>query len=507
MLVRRLALLVPILSVSCVSNENTAPPGDDAGNLGDTSIGPFPDVTSGETSVPDTSVPDTSVPDTSIPDAGADAPVDVVQPVTIVVTGELGPEQGITIVYQDATGAVLSTATTDSSGSASQAIPAGSQVTVLFGTPAFPRLYTITGVEPGDVLTATDPTIVTAQASIVAVPASPPDAGPDGGLNYLANAGACQTTFLTPPGALSLNTANCVSAGKFPLLVYAESPTFVPLAFAVQKGNALVTDGGVAQVSVGGAWSSAMTTQTVSVTNTPGGVGTGVLALTEVADRVGVPTTAPYPPATDAGVQSAAFTAHTGYADFVQSEANVSMAAGFNGTSNGWTYGAVATSVPAPSASGTTSFDLSQLLPLVTSVTEDATTVPGRPTLSWTSAASLASTAGVIASFTWNGPNDAGVTVSGSWTIVASSAATSVQAPSLPASASAWVPLGGAGVTTGNEVPVLMFIQATFLPGYPSLRGSAAAFPTSSIVWNGAIVPPLPAAGTVFITAYGPNPS
>jgi hypothetical protein len=69
------------------------------------------------------------------PDAGTgvDAAEDPAPPapVTVVVRGPGGPESGKTIVFSDAAGALVATATTDAHGVAAQILPAGSQVTAL----------------------------------------------------------------------------------------------------------------------------------------------------------------------------------------------------------------------------------------------------------------------------------------------------------------------------------------------------------------------------------------
>ncbi len=68
-------------------------------------------------------------------DAPADVPVDAAPlPVTVTVIGPNGPESGVTIVFDDSTGALIGTATTSATGTVSQLLPAGSEVTAAFGT-------------------------------------------------------------------------------------------------------------------------------------------------------------------------------------------------------------------------------------------------------------------------------------------------------------------------------------------------------------------------------------
>ncbi|MFI5296711.1 MAG: hypothetical protein ACHREM_01325 [Polyangiales bacterium] len=419
-------------------------------------------------------------------------------PVTITVINPLGVEPGVTIAFQDATGAVLGMATTDSTGTASRVVPSGSQVTALLGSPTSPSLITITAVEPGDVLYVFDSNFAGATASVAALPAPLPDAGVDASLSFAANAGPCSTTFVTPPASLSLSST-CVNAGKFPFLVVAEGSSFAPLSFAFQKGNSVLSDGGTTTVSLPDAWSTSTTVQTIAATNVPAtGVSPETLAYSEIADGVPSTTTAPYSIADDAGVQSATFTAHGGFADSAQFEANL-----FAAQTGGASYLAIAQRGPAPSTASTTTFDLSTLLPMITDATVDGTTTPSQPTVTWTTAASLAATHGGAVTIAWSGNPDGGASLAGTWTIVVPPSATSVQVPQLPSTASAWLPFAGAGYQT----PVLLFAKASFWTGYSQFRAQSSSLTAGTITYGQAIVPPLPMAGMAWVTAFAVNPS
>ncbi len=480
---------MPLVVAGCFSNTAvddtaTVPPGDDASE----DAGPEPDATVVEAAAPEAATPETSVPDA--------APTTV----TVVVVNDHGPEQGATVVFQDATGNVVTTAITDASGKATQLVAAGSQVTAVLGTPQNIELVTIEGVMPGDVLTAhdaTDTTFASGQVSIDAVP----DAGtPPGTTNYQINIGRCSDNVSALPVQTSLSP-DCERNGTFPVLVQAmDDDDIGTLGYTYQTGNTFPLDGGVAHVSLSGAWSTSLPSQSISVTNFPDPNLTGFLGYSEIANGVasGTPT---YVNSDEEGGASATFPVHPGYATSVQNEANVS---GLRG-------GAIAVSAiaartaPSPDG-GAASFDLSTLLPLLDAVTIDSSQ-PGQPTVSWvTEAGSLAAANGTVVELAWSGTNDGG-DVQGTWTIIAPPTATSVHAPALPASLAAWAPSADAAFTFPANVIV---VQGSFLPDYAQLRALFSTLPpTSSLLYEnfnvGGVVPPLPVDGTLRLTAYTTN--
>ncbi|MFI5296827.1 MAG: hypothetical protein ACHREM_01905 [Polyangiales bacterium] len=498
------SLAFPLLAISCSTDQTTSVAGDaqpeiDAGADADGAvIDTGTDSTIGDLGA---DVATTDAPsDTRASEGGGDsgttdaAPL----PVTITVINALGVEPGVSIAFQDATGAVIGTATTDSTGTASRVVPTGSQVTAILGSATSASLITITAVEPGDQLLALDTNYAGATASIAAVPAPLPDAGADASLSFAANAGSCATTFATPPASLALS-APCVSAGKFPFLVVAEGASFAPLSFAFQKGNSVLTDGGTTTVSMPDAWSTTTTAQTIAATNVASsGAAPNFLVFSEIADGVPTTTTASYSSADDAGVQSATFTTHVGFADSVLAEADM-----FAAQAAGASFLAIAQLGPAPTLASTTTFDLSTLLPMITNATVDGTTTPTQPSVALTTGASLASTQGGVVSISWFGSLDGGAAVTGTWTIVVPPTATTVQAPQLPSAASAWAPFGGAGYRT----PIALFAQASFWTGYAQFRAQSANLTTGTLNYGQAIVPPLPSPGIVRVTAFGTNPS
>ena len=194
---RTLALLaLPIASIACVSNET--PPALDAGGFGaftaedaatpaedastadatthgasktapdsamlDASTGPDTAPVPQDASATDATIADGSIADsaptgdTSTPsDAAPEAAPDAGVPVVVTVVGAAGVEPGVTIVFDDPSGALLGTQTTDASGRASGVVAAGGSVTALLGDPnMFVSPITIAGVVPGDALTVVD---------------------------------------------------------------------------------------------------------------------------------------------------------------------------------------------------------------------------------------------------------------------------------------------------------------------------------------------------------------
>jgi hypothetical protein len=473
-------LAVPLLTMACVSNENNpSPPGVDASIV-----------------IPDAGGFDATLPDSAVPDA---APVDVApQPVTITVRGATGPKAGVTVVFGDGAGAVLATESTDGTGHATHLVPAGSQVTAVFGTVDRPRLVTIVGVEPGDALTAVedDPDDTFGQLSITSLPAGAPPA-----VSYDVIAGECGTGgFVTPPSSLYVYRY-CQNRGKFPLLARAYDDGSKEIGFVAQKVNSLVPDGGVPDggvvpVAIAGTWSTTYTTNKIGVTNAPGNL-FPELVFSEYAGGIPFWSTK-YFDLPDGGPLTADFVGHVGFADFVQREAKVRLS-----TSAGVSGAAIATRAAAPTASDTVTFDLAQLLPRLTAATLEPTGA-GRPTATWASTASLAGTDGALVQIHWYAPND-GNGVYGSWTLVVPPTATSVQMPALPASVASFAPPADANL---YSPPTVIFIDGSFVPGYAQLRATATDIPPTRAALNdngGPYVPPLPVDGTMRVTTYTAN--
>jgi hypothetical protein len=466
------------------------------GCAGDDTNPPAPD--SGSSGVQDGSATDATVSPPQIDGGGGDGASSVAadggSPVTVAVVDSNGsPEANVTVVFGDATGAVLGVGVTDATGAVSGLVSAGGEVTVLLGTTSTPTLVTTFGVEPGDQLSAID--VSGSQASFIetisvtALPASPPD--DDAGITFLLNAGTCGATGASPPLAFEVYASPppCVVAGAFPLLLVDQDLAGNPLAFAFQKSNAALADAGALSLSMAGAAWATPTQESLVVSNAPSGFEPPNYVFTEVAG--GVPSTAP-PSALDGGV---AFSVHPGYADFVQTEVNVQlgMPPGDDGGVSAYVFAAMAQrSATAPSA---LALDMSQIPPFLEVASLDSSNA-ARPVVSWTGAAPLANADGVLAVVSWSG---------GSWTFVVPPGQSSARAPALPTSSSAWAP--GPGASFGPVV--VSIVQATFWSDYAAFRAAPAALVTQSLIdlngcvgTNGSCVPPLPADGTFSMSAY-----
>ena len=453
-------------------------------------------------------------PDAAKSDAGPAA-----GPITVIVTTATGPEPGVSVLFHDATGAVVATETTDANGSASEDADAGGGVqaiTAVLGTQLSPSLVSIFAVEPGDVLTVLDTTVPPAGSDDTVV-ANAPGSAPASTTQYAAFAGPCGSSDESSSVDLSLGVG-CVAGGSFPLLALAEDQNSSELAYAYQKTNAVAdagtgpTGGAEIEVTIPGPWATAGSTS-VSVANVPTTVSQGYIAYGEVVGGIayeqygnllgaeGVPN--------DAGLPTAPFLAHTGYPDFIQVETNALL---YNndvqgGTNSGNTVVAVATrsSVSAP----VTSIDLAMSLPLIVSGSLSYAD-PTRPTVSWSTSSPTQTSAGSASFVSWQTTEPDAATQTGTWLLISPPTQTTVQAPSL-GSLAAWGP-PDTGASIDWQPPLLAMFNGTFLSGYASLRAASASVwsPTITVVQNGypqnqALVPPLPANGTLEVSAYFPT--
>jgi len=424
--------------------------------------------------------------------------------VSILVFGASGPEQGVSIVFGDATGAVVgASATTGINGVLNQPLPSGAtMITALLGTAANPAPYTVMGVQVGDLIVVPDFASLLPYESgfldVTALPASPPA----NATGYNVYAGVCENSAGMAPFTVSFSGRSCFGLGAFggtyhavvPVLAEAYAVNANLLGFAFQKGNALSgfdAGAGSLPVSLAAAtWSTSTTTQVLAVVNQQDGGPSPSIYSGEVANGV-VHQLSQQTVVDDAGAQQTVVTTHVGYADTLQSEADI--------LNTQWAISAAVGTAP-PTSSGTVTIDATSLgsLPQITAVTVDPT-VPAQPKLTWTlSQGSLGVTTGLVSYTQWQATSDAGTVINGNWTIVAPSSATSIQAPALPASAGAYQPPAGAqlqGTVQG--------LVGSVIGSYAKLRtvGAAIASPPSI----GCVpVPVLPAfgSGTLSVTLY-----
>jgi hypothetical protein len=488
---RSACLLLLFLPAGCFSSSSGGPSPDASFN--EQPDAEFSDSAPAEATAPaeasiDASL-DATTSDVTVPEASVDAGP---APVTVAVSSALGPEQGVTVVFQDATGAILSSGTTDATGTASGGVPAGGQATVLLGTSLAPAAYTIQGVAPGDTLAVYDTSSDAIYDSDSVSIDSWSSGAPAGTANYTAYIGACERIAAMPP---IVDTANqCSAAGHFGVLLEATgdadagSPT---LGYTWQNGNTLPTDGGTTHVNMAGAWSTTTASQTITVENAPAFTGSlnGAVTLSQIADGTMLSSSNSAIPA-DGGT---AFPFYPGYPDFLQSEVRFD---------NFTQFFAVATRGAPGAGSGTTTLDLSQLPPYITTAAVDSSVV-SQPSVTWSVQADAGATGafdGVLVVVGWAGTNDAGVNVRGTWSIVAPPTSTKVQVPAIPGGSSAWAPLAS------QTYPVVVLVDATYVSGYAQFRSSIAALPLTTAIGSGLfdppVVPPLTSNGTLSVSGY-----
>jgi hypothetical protein len=497
------ALLVPLSSVAllaCFGSTNNELPPENGGGLPDAS------------SITDATVPDgasTPTPDASPGDAGA-PPVDAgttpdaaeaatLPPVvTVLVESAGGPESGKTIVFSDSTGALIATDTTNALGVAAEAVPANSQVTAILGTADAPNLVTVTGVQPGDQLTAID----TSQSEAVVdftLPPTPADAGQVGA--YEVHAGVCSSFDDGNTGVLDLPSGCVGPQGTFPFLALADGESG-PIAFLAQNNNALAADGGTTTLSPSGTWVQTMGTEDVTVNDLPSD-SFPIISYSEVASGLPFPSSDEEPETMDAGFEST-FSTHPGYPDFVQTEVQTQTA----GDGNSVMVLAVANRAPAPtiaSPSGSVSFDGSEFLPTITDASID-TTDPIRPSVTWTPSSPLTAAVATFVSIQWNDQTDAGDELSGTWTLVVPASQTTVRLPALPDAASA----SGPSVTSTWPVtnPTVAAAGGPGFISYAAVRATAAIVGAALNPFNEPVIPPLLADGRAQLSMFvRQNPS
>jgi len=477
---RATVLFVPIVWLACTELATPTPAPIDGGAVSD----------AGGTGTPDATSP---APVDAAFDALPDVAIDAnPQAATVLVRGADGaPKAGVTVVFGDATGAVVATETTNAQGAVSRALTAGTQVTAILGTELYPEIVTVLGAQNGDVLTAVEEkeTSESRTVSITSVPGGAPDAA----TSLRAEIGPCRRAFIVPPTTFTVD-GRCMRAGKFPLLLKAMRTD--ELAYTHLKNNVVPPpDGGPINVAPTAAWLTDTTSQTVSASNAPPG-GSLVLGLAEVTDGVPFLQAQNIGTPPDGGVGFVTFPSHPGYASFVQREATSYRYLGQSGIA----LRSIAARTATPTASSVVNHDLAQLLPEITAATLDTAT-PARPSTTFTTAGTTAGADVIVYRVRWEHARDGG-TQRGRWTIVGPPTTTTFTCPALPAASASWGPQAGATFTTP---PFVGFFDATFLSGYDAARGQAAAFSPSEDATNGfaedGMVPPLPVDGTVRLSA------
>ena len=422
-------------------------------------------------------------------------------PVTLtVLAGGVTPEANVSVFFSDASGAQLgSVVLTDAMGRAALVVPAGSQVTAIFGTADAPTLVTITAVRPGDSLIVFDPPIpsmdTVTNASVDSVPPSPPT----GTTSYEAVvATSCNQYFSKPPQAFPLRR-RCIAGGKFPLLLLPIGNASNELgAFTFIKHNVAGTSASATtSLNPTIAWATTVATPSLSVKSQPFGKG-GEVAFIEIADEVPIAQVGRFDDTSNGKpAQSSSFIEHTGFPDAVQGEAAIEDNLG----------SLIAVSGIATRANTSASlavFDLTQLLPALSNGTIDDT-MPGRPSLSFTGPPSLAGADGEELLIAWSEDLSSGGQRKGSWMVIAPPTATKAPTPQLPTSLAAFGPS-----STAKYTPALVSIlEGTFISGYDQFRATFSTLPPADALlgadFNQTQLPLLPVNGTLRITALTPN--
>jgi hypothetical protein len=487
------------------TNDATAPDGSKPGDAGRDAA----DATTPDGSQP-TGAADSGVDGASDaaggPDAADATPDAIEEPpppttVEVLVVNAAGPEMGVTVVFSDATGALITTGVTDANGTVVQQLAAGSQVTAELGQSYAPNLVTVAGVKPGDVLKLLDGPFLSNQGVAEVTFNGLADASAS---DYLLSSGVCGVDTDGGTGTFDYGIGpQCTNAsGQFPVLAQANGGAGT-LAWQSGKGN-LVTDGGVSPVNLSSAtWSTTFGTETLTLTNVGDGVGP-YTAFTEYASSDSV-SSVPYSVTNfglnqlDAGLFESTFTIHPGLGDFDQAEVEYQIT-----QSGGNSLLAIATRVSATTAgspSASVTIDVSDVLPAITGATLDATN-PGQPKFAWTSAAPLSVSAATFVQAQWTEAlDDAGTVRTGTWTVIVPASQMSATAPQIP-SASGFGP--GARSTWPATFPIVFSMNGDGFSTYDTVRALAARVGSSLSAGSSPLVPPLPANGRARITAFVP---
>ena len=440
-----------------------------------------------------------------IVDASTDVLVEAgPQPITVVVVGNSGPESGISVVWGDATGAVVGNAVQTTNGTATTLLPNVTMATVLIGTPGNPSLYTAMGLQPGNTVYFADTSSSsTPTVNVTALPPSPPfDAGvfdqslTIGGCNQYFPNGLPYTLPLNGFGhpCIGLQAMGSSFVPALPSLVQAYDANFDVLGFAYvsQPLLSLMSDDvGLLDYSITGSWSTATTQQLVDVTQPADASFPTNVTYSEIFDGLLTPTLQRSPPA-DAGANaSTVATTHVGIAQAVQLEGLV-----FTGGMGDENIAVVSQSAP-PSASGTVTLDTSPAttVPGITNLTVTGTT---QPVFGWTIASGdLHQATGIVASMSWYVMLDGGSFGSGSWTLVSpGTTASSLTAPQLPASLAAYAPAAGAN-TQPDQIAVLY--GQTAMPSYASFLPIASFIQQGPCNLSAPVMPPMTGPGTAML--------
>lgn len=429
----------------------------------------FPEAGTFDASRPegDAGVPDANAPDTS---TGPKA-------VTVVVTTRKGPKANVTVVFQDASGAVIESKKTGADGKAiSGTSPMPSMATAVVTDR---ELLTWTGVQEGDEL----PVVAEDNDPIATYDVSLPGLSDAGATDYIAHVGRC-SGFGNGSTPISVFVDEyCRGAGA--VLVQANDPSGSPVAFSSKKSVTGATDGGTTAITTG-AWVSPANVAT-TVTGAGGGAA-GRLKLTQIASSTLFPETRFFEGS------GATFQVPAGFADALN------VVVSIPGSAIGVQRSVGKRVAPAASVA----LDFTQALPELTEAAiANAAGSPRRPTVTWKGTTAAAK--GGLARFSYFPPLSETPT---RWTIVVAPGTTSVQAPALPAGTlEGALPADDAGANTWQDDPEVVFADSDLLPDYATFRklqGAIIGAASQALEFDDVV---LPQNGSVKITRYRYEPS
>jgi hypothetical protein len=401
-------------------------------------------------------------------DATVPPDAEVPQPVAVVATRRGAPVPGLQVVFHGTSGEVLSTATTGADGRATSTGVVPSMASAVFEgiSSSYSEIVTWTEVEPGDELalevpaSGPDPTVGTLE---VTYPSEYSDEdGPASHHGFRTPCGTIASSFFSNPASLMIRESCTVTTGT---VVALASRTGVRLAQSTAHDVAFPTDGETSSLELG-TWAG-LTPFEITATNLPAG---DISPYAEGYELVGN-----------------TFLKHgTGLNDEGEGELRFvpggEPTVGLSLSVVVWHDGSVSEFILRRSASVTassTTFDLAEALPEITSATV-TTTDPKRPQVAWTVAAPLTATAGGLARVRWrHDPDNAYVT----WTFVVPPTALTVTAPSMPEELESFLPINALGdpLDVDEPSPVVTFVEAEELPSAADFRRSAGTLLPNSM--------------------------
>jgi len=413
-------------------------------------------------------------------------------PAVITVFENNAPAPSKKVIFHHSDGTVIETLTTDSKGQVSREAEDGLMVTVVDGA----ALTTFVGVKPNDKLVVSDEPSAGGTYPVSATFTAAP-----GGTTklYTVRAGNCFGSNGATTVTLSANP-NCVNPfdGTVPVIVsnLPGNGGSAPPAWTLIANSPLAAAGMTTSVDftklVNGGWNTTFDTVTASIANAPMSGGYDFWR-SGVAGGV----------AFGRGYVTPSYTGNT--AKIV--DANVPH--GFDAqqldvvsatVNNSVSPQALAISVIAKRINSTVlTADASTLLPQITGTLTDTSTT-GRPRVTWSAAASLASTDGGYVRLYWNGIGK----ILPRWTFVVPPGSSEVKAPELPKDLAANAPPVGAVFYP----PQVVFVESDQIANYDALRAAnfnrsfATTITASGIQSGSSFLPALPADATVRATAY-----